>query len=48
MAFSVTFGVQEVITNLWSDEVCDERPPNEDAIVLNSTCLICGVGVIPS
>lgn len=27
---------------LWSRETWEERPPNEEAMVLNSTCLISG------
>lgn len=32
-------------TYLCSLEVCEERPPNDDAMVLNSTCLIVGASL---
>lgn len=30
----------DVSANLWRDETLDARPPKDEAIVLNSTCLI--------
>lgn len=39
-----TFKEVGIEVYLWRRETWEERPPNEDAMVLNSTCLISGFG----